>query len=148
MFFGIRFAGRAQPALVGMSSPFLDCYRPRCRRDIGIVRRNNTGLIDNLVKRFERLGSRGRKFFRLFFLWLQSLDWHDDARGYLVAVIVSPDLDHLKPAGESVTLRPLFHKFNSDNDVVRSVAFDGVLRIDGAHKRAMAARAGSFVAAM
>ena len=77
-----------------------------------------------------------------------ALDRDDDARGYLVAVIVYPDLDHLKPAGEFVALWAVFHQFDGGDDVVRGVAFDGDLRIDGAHERAMAARARSFVAAM
>jgi hypothetical protein len=50
-----------------MRSPFFDCHGPRCRRDIGIVRRDNPGIVDNLVKRLERLGSRRRKFFGFIF---------------------------------------------------------------------------------
>ena len=44
--------------------------------------------------------------------------------------------------------RPVFHKLDRGDDIVRGVAFDGDLRVDGAHERAVAARAGSFVAAM
>ena len=45
-----------------------------------------------------------------------------------------PDLDHFKPAGEFVALRAVFHKLNRGDDIVRGVAFDGDLRIDGAHE--------------
>ena len=57
MFFGIRFAGRAQPALVGVGTPLLDGHGPRCRRNIRIVRRDNSGIVDNLVKRLKRASS-------------------------------------------------------------------------------------------
>src|SRR4029077_11568148 len=110
--------------------------------------RDCPGIVDNFVKRLERLGSRGRKFFRFFFLWLQSLDRHDDAGGYLVTVIGSPDLDHLKPAGELVALWTVFHQFDGGDDIIRGVGFDSDLRVDSANERAMAARARSFVAAM
>ena len=82
MFLGIRFAGRAQPALVGMGTPLIDSHGFGCRRDIRFVQRDSPGIVDNFVKRLERLGSRRRRFLRLFFLWRPSFDRHDDARGY------------------------------------------------------------------
>ena len=92
------------------------------------MRRDSSGIVDNLVKRLERLGSRRRKFFWPFFLWRHSFDRHDDARGYSVAVVIDADLDDFETAGEFVALRPIFHKLNRGDDIVRGVAFDGFAR--------------------
>src|ERR1700730_5124666 len=112
-----------------MRSPLIEGHGLCVWRDIRLTRRDDPGIVDYFVKRLERFGSRGGKFFWFLFLWRQPLDRHDDARGYLVAVGVNADLDHFKSAGEFVALGAIFHQFDGGDEIVRRVAFDSDLGI-------------------